>query len=164
MRDYLSQVFSGGDARLVIPKGAAGSAEHIRAVVLANGENINRELIDQGYGQFREDLGGPEARAMHGLVGKGIGQLAEGLAFQGDSAALNPMRYLPTPGHTKFWQERTPLAQYINNEVFPSCRTQNTSRARVRPEPLHIRLFHSCFGREHARLVSPSCRTPKRVP
>jgi hypothetical protein len=41
----------------------------------------------------------------------------QGLAFQGDSGVLNPMRYLPTPGHTKFWQERTPLAQYINNEV-----------------------------------------------
>ena len=27
------------------------------------------------------------------------------------------MRYMPTPGHTKLWQERTPLAQYINNEV-----------------------------------------------
>ena len=27
------------------------------------------------------------------------------------------MRYIPTPYHTKLWQERTPLAQYINNEV-----------------------------------------------
>jgi hypothetical protein len=44
-------------------------------------------------------------------------EMAEGLSFQGDSSLLNPMHYLPSPGHTKFWQERTPLAQYINNEV-----------------------------------------------
>jgi hypothetical protein len=27
------------------------------------------------------------------------------------------MRYLPSPAHTKLWQERIPLSQYINNEV-----------------------------------------------
>ena len=118
LQDYLSRTFtSGGTARLVIPKGAAAASEQIRAVVLANGENVNRELIDRGYGEYREDLGGAEARAMHGVVGRHLGSMAEGLAFQGDSGPLNPMRYLPTPAHTKFWQERTPLAQYINNEV-----------------------------------------------
>ena len=54
---------------------------------------------------------------MHGKLGRAVGSLAEGSAFQGDSSALNPMRYVPSPAHTKFWQERTPLAQYINNEV-----------------------------------------------
>ena len=96
-------------------------------------------------------LDGSEARAMHGAIGKLTGGLAEGLAFQGDSSALNPMHYIPTPGHTKFWQERTPLAEYLNNEVVgtrirrwqkpihdqvsPSFRTQNTSRARIGPKP-----------------------------
>jgi hypothetical protein len=107
----------GTSIRAVVPKGATDSAESIRAVILANGENVNRELIDQGFGQYREDLGGAEARSMHGKLGRAIGGLAEGLAFQGDSSALNPMRYVPSPAHTKFWQERTPLAQYINNEV-----------------------------------------------
>ena len=53
MRDYLNKAFADGQARLVIPKGAADSAEQIRAVILANGENINRELIDQGFGETR---------------------------------------------------------------------------------------------------------------
>ena len=47
MRDYLNKAFADGQARLVIPKGAADSAEQIRAVILANGENINRlRLLD----------------------------------------------------------------------------------------------------------------------
>ena len=40
------------------------------------------------------------------------------------------MRYIPTPGHTKLWQERTPLAQYINNEV------QGTRMRRWEPNKL----------------------------
>lgn len=36
--------------------------------------------------------------------------------FEGDQNALNPMRYLPTPFHTKFAQERTALSQYIQQE------------------------------------------------
>jgi hypothetical protein len=109
MQEYLASTFTSGDpARLVIPKGVATAAEQIRAVVLADGENVNRELIDRGYGEYREDLGGAEARAMHGVVGRHLGSMAEGLAFQGDSGALNPMRY----------------------QVSPSFRTQNPSRAR----------------------------------
>ena len=54
---------------------------------------------------------------MFGVTGKAVGFIAEGLAFQGDSDPRNPMRYIPTPGHTKVWQERTPLAQYLTNEV-----------------------------------------------
>ena len=66
---------------MVIPKGAADSAETIRAVILADGENVNQELIEQGYGSFREDLGGAESRAMHGALGIQIGRLAEGLGL-----------------------------------------------------------------------------------
>ena len=35
--------------------------------------------------------------------------------FEGDQHPLNP-RYLPTPFHTKFAQQRTALSQYIQNE------------------------------------------------
>ena len=38
--------------------------------------------------------------------------------FEGDQSALNPMRYLPTPFHTKFAQERTALSQYIQQEAI----------------------------------------------
>jgi hypothetical protein len=111
LQEYLSSTFTSGDtARLVIPKGAAAATEQIRAVVLANGENVNRELIDRGYGEYREDLGGAEARAMHGVVGRHLGSMAEGLAFQGDSGPFNPMRY----------------------QGSPSRRTQRTSRTRAR--------------------------------
>ena len=37
--------------------------------------------------------------------------------FEGDQSALNPMRYLPTPFHTKYAQQRTPLSQYIQQEA-----------------------------------------------
>jgi hypothetical protein len=37
---------------------------------------------------------------------------------EGDQSALNPMRYLPTPFHTKFAQQRTALAQYIQQEAI----------------------------------------------
>ncbi|MGB8030393.1 MAG: hypothetical protein WCF30_12110 [Terracidiphilus sp.] len=37
--------------------------------------------------------------------------------FEGDQSALNPMRYLPTPFHTKFAQQRSPLSQYIQQEA-----------------------------------------------
>ena len=36
--------------------------------------------------------------------------------FEGDQHPLNPMRYLPTPFHTKFAQQRTALSQYIQQE------------------------------------------------
>jgi hypothetical protein len=42
LREYLNNAFADGEARLVIPKGAAQSAEQIRAVILANGENVNQ--------------------------------------------------------------------------------------------------------------------------
>jgi len=74
-------------------------------------------LIDEGYGQYRKDLGGAEARAMHGSVGKAMGTAAEASSFTGGSSFLNPLRYIPSPAHTKLWQERTPLSQHINNEV-----------------------------------------------
>jgi hypothetical protein len=41
---------------------------------------------------------------MHGAIGKLTGGLAEGLAFQGDSSALNPMHYIPTPGQPSIKQ------------------------------------------------------------
>jgi hypothetical protein len=96
--------------RLTIPQGAADRATQIRAVINIDGKNLNRELINQGYGQYQEHLGGPEAQEMFSAAGKTIGSIAEALSFQGDSSSwLNPMRYLPTPGHTKLWQERTTL-------------------------------------------------------
>ena len=104
--------------RLTIPEGSADRATQIRAVIEVDGKNLNHELIDQGYGQYQEHLGGAEAQQMFGATGKAVGSIAEALSFQGDSTSvLNPMRYIPTPGNTKAWQERTPLDQYLSNEV-----------------------------------------------
>ena len=37
-------------------RGAADNSQHARAVFEAGGVNINRELIDQGYGRFRKAI------------------------------------------------------------------------------------------------------------
>jgi hypothetical protein len=54
---YLSGVLSAGTkVNLTVARGAAANSLHARAVVEADGVNINRELIDQGFGRFRKDL------------------------------------------------------------------------------------------------------------
>jgi hypothetical protein len=50
--------------------------------------------------------------------------------FEGDQSALNPMRYLPTPFHTKLAQQRSPLSQYIQQEAVGT-------RMRRWDRPLH---------------------------
>lgn len=97
--------------------GAPEHSEDMRAVVEADGEIINQSLIDNGIGVYREDLGGAESQAMYGFAGRAIGKLSESLAFSGDNSPVNPLRYIPSPAHTKFWQERTAIAQYISQEV-----------------------------------------------
>jgi len=114
---YLSSALAEGThIKAVVPRGAAGSEQDIQAVISADGDNINRELIHRGYGVFRTDMGGAEQQAMHGRFAKAFGKYSEGLFFQGDLGVLNPMRYLPTPFHTKLAQERTALSQYIQQE------------------------------------------------
>jgi hypothetical protein len=98
---------------------------------MSGSTNVNQALIDQGYGQFREDLGGAEQQAMYGTAARAFGRFAEGMSFQGDSSALNPMRYLGgTPALNKLWQNRTPLEQYLSNEVVGT-------RMRRWQRPLH---------------------------
>ncbi len=45
------------------------------------------------------------------------GKFTEEMFFEGDQHPLNPMRYLPTPFHTKYAQQRTALSQYIQQEA-----------------------------------------------
>src|SRR5271157_4401104 len=78
---------------------------------------MNRELINQGYGVFRSDLGGAEQQAMHGRIGQLFGKYTEEMFFEGDQSAWNPMRYMPTPFHTKYAQGRTALSQYMQQEA-----------------------------------------------
>ena len=73
--------------------------------------------MQRGYGSFRPDLGGPEEQAMHGWFGKLAGKYSEEMFFEGDQAWWNPARYIPTPFHTKFAQQRTALSQYIQQEA-----------------------------------------------
>jgi hypothetical protein len=79
---------------------------------------------------FREDLGGAEQQAMHGRLGRLFGKYTEEMFFEGDRSALNPMRYIPTPFHTKVAQERTALSQYIQQEAIGT-------RMRWRDRPIH---------------------------
>ena len=117
LKTYLDEHLVGQQVRLTVPKGAAANSEQISAVVEVDGRNLNRDLIDQGYARYRGDSGGAETRAMHGVLGRTVGRLAEALAFEGDESALNPRRYVPSPAHTKLWQERTAISQYIAQEV-----------------------------------------------
>lgn len=68
---------------------------------LANGENVNRELIDRDYGDYRKDLGGAQARPACRAWGVCHRQPSSAAlrrasqTFQGDSGPLDTMRYLP---------------------------------------------------------------------
>jgi len=116
---YLSTALSEGThVSLTVARGAADNSQHARAVFEAGGVNINRELIDQGYGRFRKDLGGAEEQAMHGAVARTLGRYAEAISFEGDNSRANPLRYLPGQVQTKLWQERTVYSQYLQQEAI----------------------------------------------
>jgi hypothetical protein len=62
---YLSTALAEGTrVNLTVARGAADNSQHARAVIEADGVNINRELIDQGYGRFRKYQGGAEEQAL----------------------------------------------------------------------------------------------------
>lgn len=88
---YLADVLAQGThVQMVVPKGAADSAADIRAVISADEVNINRELIERGYGRFRADLGGAEEQAMHGGLGRLFGKYTEEMFFEGGSDQVPP--------------------------------------------------------------------------
>ena len=117
--NYLSTALAEGTrVNLTVGRGAVENSQRVRAVIEADGTNINRELIDQGYGRFRKDLGGAEEQAMHGAVARTLGRYAEAISFEGDNSRANPLRYLPGQVQTKLWQERTAYAQYLQQEAI----------------------------------------------
>lgn len=121
LSSYLENTLAPGTSvRLVVPKGAGDESVHAAAVVFAGGKNINRELIQRGLAQGRLDDSGPEAQAMFSAAERLVGSAYEGATFTGDSAWWNPLRYLPSPYHTKFAQRKTALARYLNEEVYGS--------------------------------------------
>ena len=117
---YLSTALSSGTSvKLTVGRGAADNSQNVRAVIEAGGININRELIEQGYGRFRKDLGGAEEQAMHGGVARVLGSYAEALSFEGDNSRWNPLRYLP--GQVQTWSLSAP---HINH---PRARARTAS-------------------------------------
>lgn len=114
---FNSYMQSGKKVSITTSAGALESQEQVSAVFDVGGTNINKALINEGLGQYRKDLGGAESQAMFGWFGRTAGRLAENASFTGDESRLNPLRYVPSPYHTKLWQERTPLAQYQQQEV-----------------------------------------------
>jgi hypothetical protein len=133
---------------------SSSQSQDIRAVITTDGTNINRELIEQGYGVFRSDLGGAEQQAMHGRMGRLFGKYTEELFFEGDQSAANPMRYLPTPFHTKYAQERTALSQYIQQEAVGT-------RMRRWQRPIHD--FLAPYLRSAIARVTGEDAIPKEV-
>jgi very-short-patch-repair endonuclease/endonuclease YncB( thermonuclease family) len=108
---YLSDRLKPGTRiNATIPFGAIDDSEHISAVITADGENINKELIDRGYAQYNKKYGGAEAKELFSTASKVLGSVAERLSF-------DLPNFLPTPYHTKLWQERTAYDQYVSQEV-----------------------------------------------
>lgn len=119
LQEFLNDELSSGTfVRATVPKGAVGHSQVVRAVLEVNGQNLNQELIDQGLGQFRKDLSGPEVQAMYTPAEQMLGRFAEEASFTGDEEVWNPLRYIPSPAHTKLWQNRTAYAQYLDEEVI----------------------------------------------
>ena len=98
--------------------GALESQQDISAVFEVDGTVVNKAIMLEGLGQYRKDLGGPEQQAMFGPLQRFAGAAAENAALPLEMRLRwNPLRYIPSPYHTKLWQERTPLAQYQQQEV-----------------------------------------------
>lgn len=111
---------AGTKVSLVVPGGTAGTALEANAVFFSGGDNLNAEMIDQGIARSNLEDAGPEAQAMYSSVEKLAGKATEGLSFTGDHAWYNPLRYIPTPYHTKLSQVRDAWAKYLNEEVYGS--------------------------------------------
>lgn len=116
LQSYLSGL-TGQGASLVVPKGTEEHATEARAVIFVDDVNINKEVIDKGLARLRKDYSGPEAQAMYTSVQQTLGKYAETLAFTGEGG---PLRFVPTPFHTKYWNERTALSLYQEQEVYGS--------------------------------------------
>jgi hypothetical protein len=89
---------------------------------------------------------------MHGRMGRLFGKYTEELFFEGDQSAANPMRYLPTPVHTKYAQERTALSQYIQQEAVGT-------RMRRWQRPFHD--FLAPYLRASTHPLHPPLRTQR---
>lgn len=115
------QAYLGGQigmqASLVVPKGTGEHATESRAVIFVDDINLNKEIINKGLGRLRKDFSGAEAQAMYSSIGQAFGKYAETLAFTGEGG---PLRFVPTPFHTKYWNERTALSLYQEQEIYGS--------------------------------------------
>lgn len=107
----------GQRAELVVPAGTEQHAAEARAVIFVDDVNLNQELIERGYARRNKDNSGAEAQAMYTSMQNALGKYAETLAFTGEGGVN---RLLPTPFHTKYWNERTALSLYEEQEVYGS--------------------------------------------
>jgi very-short-patch-repair endonuclease len=151
---YLGNALKPGTyVKLTVAKGSLDT-ENVRAVVSTNGNDINSELLDQGLGRFDRERGGSETSAMFGGLGKVFGFFSEEASFTGDEERLNPLRYIPTPIHTKLWQERDPIADYLEKEVYGG-------RMRRWDKPVHD--FIAPYSRGAIRRVFDDVVIPNEV-
>lgn len=111
---------SGTRVHLTVPFNSINNAQTINAVVKVGSSNVNSQLLDNGYARFDRRQAGPEVRDIFGGLTKALGTFAEEASFTGDEEVWNPLRYVPTPAHTKLWQNRDPLADYQEKEVYGS--------------------------------------------
>src|SRR5665213_2213018 len=115
-QEYLGGLV-GRQAQLVVPSGTEAHAKEARAVIFIDDVNINKEIIDKGLASMRKDYSGAEAQAMYSPTQQALGRYAERMSFTGEGG---PLRLVPTPFHTKYWNEQTALSKYQEEEVYGS--------------------------------------------
>jgi hypothetical protein len=155
LAEFLNDTLAPGtNVSITVPKGSLTHAIDMSAVIRVGGSTVNQELIGQGLGVYRKDLGGAESQAMFSGLGKLLGSAAESMSFTGDESRLNPLRYIPQPFNSKFWQEREPLAQYVEQEV-------TGARMRRWQRPVHD--FLAPYTRGAVRRVTGETSIPADV-
>ena len=118
MDSYLSKVLaSGTKVKATFQKGALDRETNIRSVLEVGGVNVNKALVGEGYGLYDKESAGPEWQAMFSPTERALGKYVEQAAFTDEAPWWNPFRWIPTPYHTKLWQERSALSQYIDQET-----------------------------------------------
>lgn len=123
-KDFLFDVLRPGTkVDLTAAPGTLAGGFNAPAVIVAGSRNINQDLLDQNLAVSKAADAGPEYQAMTSKFGKFVGKYAEEASGLHKSW-WNPLNILPTPFHSKLWQERSAISQYQSQEVYGS-RVQN---------------------------------------
>jgi len=156
---FLSDTFTAGTkVTATFQKGALDKETNIRSVLEIDGLNINKAIVGEGYGTYDKASAGAEWQAMFNPAERLLGRYAEEASFAEEAPWWNPLRWLPTPYHTKLWQERSALAQYVDQETVGT-------RMRRWDKPIKDFLapyYHGLLHRVSGEVFIPEATVEKR--